>query len=248
MGRRIPRRHIVSVEGQYRALLGAISDAVVVLDAELRIEDVNDRAAGLLGAGGQDLLGHRWFDALDMVGDDGQEDAQVRPPDLTDPAWQEVSQEQVHRVRRGDGQCVAVRCRWTPLDGGSGGVHGYVLTMRDVAGARTASVATPEQRTLARRAAGLTPREHEVLELLADGRDAVEIARRLDLSLHSVRGHIKSLLRKLRVHSQLQAVVVAARLGIVDVFPPGPTEPTTPNAGRRMEDAELAAPNVTAPS
>jgi DNA-binding CsgD family transcriptional regulator len=79
-----------------------------------------------------------------------------------------------------------------------------------------------EQRDLARTAAGLTPREVEVLELLADGQDAVEIARRLDLSLHSVRGHIKSLLRKLRVHSQLQAVVVAARRGIVDVF----AEPT----------------------
>jgi DNA-binding CsgD family transcriptional regulator len=75
----------------------------------------------------------------------------------------------------------------------------------------------PQQRRQARTAAGLTPREHEVLERLADGQDAMEIARELGLSVYSVRGHIKSLMRKLKVHSQLQAVVVAARRGIVDV-------------------------------
>jgi two-component system response regulator DesR len=75
----------------------------------------------------------------------------------------------------------------------------------------------PQQRRQARTAAGLTPREHEVLERLADGQDAMEIARSLALSVYSVRGHIKSLMRKLGVHTQLQAVVVAARRGIVDL-------------------------------
>jgi DNA-binding CsgD family transcriptional regulator len=100
-------------------------------------------------------------------------------------------------------------------------------------GARRGSGALfPQQRRQARTAAGLTPREHEVLERLADGRDATQIARELELSVYSVRGHIKSLMRKLDVHSQLQAVVVGARRGIVDVVgerrvPAGP--PTGPD-------------------
>jgi DNA-binding CsgD family transcriptional regulator len=86
----------------------------------------------------------------------------------------------------------------------------------------------PQQPGRARTAAGLTPREHEVLERLAAGEDAAQIARELALSVYSVRGHIKSLLRKLGVHSQLQAVVVATRRGIVDLAATG-TAGTAPD-------------------
>lgn len=61
----------------------------------------------------------------------------------------------------------------------------------------------------------LTPREHEVLALLADALDAQAIARRLGVSIHTVRGYLKSLLAKLEAHSQLEAVVRAKRLGLL---------------------------------
>ncbi len=63
--------------------------------------------------------------------------------------------------------------------------------------------------------ASLTDRETEVLALLSEGRDPQAIARRLGISLHTCRGHVKSILAKLEAHSQLEAVVKAMRLGIV---------------------------------
>lgn len=58
-----------------------------------------------------------------------------------------------------------------------------------------------------------TTRERQVLHLLAEGRDASTIANGLGISLGTCRSHIKSILRKLNAHSQLQAVTKARRLG-----------------------------------
>ncbi|NUR16652.1 MAG: response regulator transcription factor [Dermatophilaceae bacterium] len=63
----------------------------------------------------------------------------------------------------------------------------------------------------------LTSREAEVLGLLAEGRDAAEIARSLGIAVLTSRGHIKSVLAKLGAHSQLEAVVTASRLGMVSL-------------------------------
>lgn len=59
----------------------------------------------------------------------------------------------------------------------------------------------------------LTRRERQILGALADGHRPAAIARRLFVSLHTVRTHIRSLLGKLEVHSQLEAVVAAGRAG-----------------------------------
>lgn len=64
---------------------------------------------------------------------------------------------------------------------------------------------------------GLTPRELEVLQLLGQGRDPRTISKELGVSLHTCRGYVKSILAKLDAHSQLEAVVVATRLGLVSV-------------------------------
>ncbi len=64
-------------------------------------------------------------------------------------------------------------------------------------------------------AAHLTPREREVLALLAEGASAAEIQKRLSISRSTVRTHIHSILTKLQVRSGLQAAALAAGLGIV---------------------------------
>jgi DNA-binding NarL/FixJ family response regulator len=58
----------------------------------------------------------------------------------------------------------------------------------------------------------LTTREWEIVELLAAGASTRDIAERLVLSLTTVYSHVKSLLRKLGVHSRREAVVAAHRL------------------------------------
>jgi DNA-binding NarL/FixJ family response regulator len=65
----------------------------------------------------------------------------------------------------------------------------------------------------------LSPREREVIALLAQGLDTRGVARVLGLSAYTVRGHIKSILAKLGAHSQLEAVIAAAHEGIVLLEP-----------------------------
>ena len=63
--------------------------------------------------------------------------------------------------------------------------------------------------------ARLTVREQEVLALMGEGLDPKAIAERLVVSLHTARGHVKSVMTKLGAHSQLEAVVVATRSGLI---------------------------------
>src|SRR3954451_17285904 len=57
----------------------------------------------------------------------------------------------------------------------------------------------------------LTPREAEVLDLLAEGASTAEIAHALSLSTATVRTHVKHVLRKLGVHTRADAVAAARR-------------------------------------
>jgi len=61
----------------------------------------------------------------------------------------------------------------------------------------------------------LSPRQRQVLTLLADGLGPPAIARRLGLSLPTVRNHVAAVLHRLECHSQLEAVAAARRLGLV---------------------------------
>ena len=77
---------------------------------------------------------------------------------------------------------------------------------------------TREQEHDARQATEkLTPREREVLQALAEGLDNQGVAERLHLSPRTVRNHMSSILTKLGVHSQLQAVVFAVRHGVIEI-------------------------------
>lgn len=63
----------------------------------------------------------------------------------------------------------------------------------------------------------LSPREHEVLVLLAEGKHVGDIAAQLGLSMHTARDYVKTLLRKTGARSQLEAVTLAAHEGVVRV-------------------------------
>jgi DNA-binding NarL/FixJ family response regulator len=66
---------------------------------------------------------------------------------------------------------------------------------------------------------GLTPREREVLQLLADGYTPAEISQRLFISRRTVGTHVENLFRKLGVRSRAQAIALAYRNGFVAMDP-----------------------------
>jgi two-component system nitrate/nitrite response regulator NarL len=63
----------------------------------------------------------------------------------------------------------------------------------------------------------LTPREKEVLQALAEGLESKEIAEKLNVTVETERTHIVNILHKLGVHSRLQALIFAARHGVVQI-------------------------------
>jgi DNA-binding NarL/FixJ family response regulator len=67
-------------------------------------------------------------------------------------------------------------------------------------------------------AALLSPREREVLELLAAGASNQAIAGSLSVTVNTVRNHVQSVLTKLGAHSKLEAVSLGVREGII-AFP-----------------------------
>jgi DNA-binding CsgD family transcriptional regulator len=64
----------------------------------------------------------------------------------------------------------------------------------------------------------LSHRERGIVALLADGYAALNIAARLGLSHATIRNHIQNILRKLGVHSQVEAVSLSLRRGWVGRF------------------------------
>ena len=72
---------------------------------------------------------------------------------------------------------------------------------------------TPNAR--AQSSLGITAREREVLQLLADGRSNKEIAARLGLSPNTVKTHVARLFEKLRVARRTEAISLARELGLV---------------------------------
>lgn len=62
----------------------------------------------------------------------------------------------------------------------------------------------------------LTPREREILCLLADGQSNKVIARNLGISDGTVKLHVKSILRKLKIHSRVEAAVIAVEQKFCD--------------------------------
>ncbi len=57
----------------------------------------------------------------------------------------------------------------------------------------------------------LTPRENQILSLLAEGQSNKVIARNLGISDGTVKLHVKSILRKLDIHSRVEAAVIAVK-------------------------------------
>jgi two-component system nitrate/nitrite response regulator NarL len=107
------------------------------------------------------------------------------------------------------------------LDALKAGASGYLLKDMEPDGLVAALVAPPLTSVLVRFVKGdmtvsqskgpfseLTPRESEILELMAEGQGNKLIARNLGISDGTVKLHVKAVLRKLNVHSRVEAAVM----------------------------------------
>lgn len=65
--------------------------------------------------------------------------------------------------------------------------------------------------------AAFTPRELDILHLLAEGLDTAAMSDRLGIAPHTVEWHVRHVIEKLQVHSKLQAVISAARQGLIEL-------------------------------
>ncbi len=65
--------------------------------------------------------------------------------------------------------------------------------------------------------AEFTPRELDILQLLAEGLDTTAMSKHLGIARHTIEWHVRHVLEKLQVHSKLQAVISAARKGLIEL-------------------------------
>jgi PAS domain S-box-containing protein len=68
----------------------------------------------------------------------------------------------------------------------------------------------------------LTPRQRETLELIAAGLSTAEVARKLGLSRETVRNHLRNAFSELGVHTRVEAIVEARRVGLLAAPALGP--------------------------
>jgi two-component system response regulator DevR len=103
----------------------------------------------------------------------------------------------------------------TPLHELVVAVHRVLADVALFAPGMLRAVAEHLRRVEARDTQELSPREREVLHLLAAGTSTQEMADQLFLSTHTIRNHVRNLSAKLGAHSKLEAVAIASRAGLL---------------------------------
>jgi DNA-binding CsgD family transcriptional regulator len=191
----------------FRSIFHSAPEAIAMLDASMRVVVWNAAAAALTGHHAADILGRSCrvdgnlitLDLATTPDGDG-----VRAPRSQPSSSGQFS------MRTADRALGPLPATVIPLQ-----YDGSVLLMlprpADEAGRAALRRRPPKRAAGGTRAAPavrrLTEREHEILKLMAAGKTAKAIAAELALSLPTVRSHTQHILRKLGVHSALEAVV-----------------------------------------
>lgn len=205
-----------AAEARYRALFDSLPQGVLMLAHDGSVESVNVTAERLLGRSAAGLIGRPLPAALN--------------PEGLSTTGENLREQVVAWTDRNSGEERLLSVRWQPLRR-----HGERASLSTAVLLSPADVASPVPivpivptvptgqapggPVAAGPRVGLTPREREVLTLLADGYDVRQIATRLQVQVSTVRGYVKSLLGKFGVHSQLQVVVLAGRAGLIGGAP-----------------------------
>ena len=201
-GRPLRAVHARASEDEQLGLLYRASlDALLVVDDARRIVRVNDAAERLYRLPADEIIGRQ----LD----------EFSPPEhfgiLVD-LWSQFEsdgvQEGHYEVLRGDGSRTMVEYR-AIRDFGRGQ---HLIAVRQIAG----SGGLKAQLWARRAQMGLSPRELQVLQHVAEGRSAPEIADELFVSPGTVKTHLKNIYGKLGARDRASAVALALRRGLIE--------------------------------
>jgi len=112
------------------------------------------------------------------------------------------------RALKADGEYATLRGRWSVVHARDGSKVVVVLNLGETSDPQNPAGESGPATTL-------TPRQLDVLRLLALGRSTNQIAAELALSPTTIRNHVANLLAALDAHSRLQAVAIARQTGLL---------------------------------
>ncbi len=209
------------------------SDGVVAVNGDQRIVLWNGGAYGLLGYKPEDVLGRYCYEVLGGRDESGRIFCQAHCRNIMAVRRQELEGSHDLLVRTKDGQDIWVNVSTIRVPSRRKDLCVLVHLFRDasrqkemerfveqfrskvaslsVSGGLGATASTPTFLPVQT----MTPREQEVLRLLASGASTEAIARKLGISPATARNHIHKVLEKLGVHSRLEAVTLALRNGVI---------------------------------
>ena len=173
-------------------------DPLFVVDEQLRIVAWNAAVEELTGVSAGAAVGNACWSVLGGLAEDGAVVCHAGCALAREAFKRRVASSQSLFVRTTSGRR---RVTVSTITAGAAGSPYLVHLLRSVPAARPVPRAPEVQQ--------LTPREHEVLDLLGAGEDARQIAATLGITVATARTHIRHILRTLGVHTQLAAVVRA---------------------------------------
>lgn len=207
-------QHLMDLASAWTDVFDLLSEGVVVIDEAGMTMAANAAAADFLGVPLADLPGSLARAQVVVVDEHDVPIPRERLPSSRAFATGKAQEEDL-AYRRRDGTIRWLHARVVPLLRPSAQKPDRVVILLDDA---VKTSPTPPSRALRDAAETvLTQREREILQLLASGYDVNRAAAKLAISVHTARGHIKQLMRKLDARSQLQAVVFAARAGLIRI-------------------------------
>lgn len=200
--RRVVDRRVARLAEMWRDISDIVREGIVVVDGTGTVVAANRRASSLLGV--PELPGVHVDRVLHLARHRGGR----RPGGHT---VRDVAA--AGGVAAAHGTALRLQTALIPLlAGDDGSSAGLTVLLLEDAGGGFAPLAEPgpthEQ---------LSPREVEVLCLLAEGLDVRAASTKLGISINTTRNYVKSILRKLDARTQLQAVLLAIRSGLIEL-------------------------------
>jgi PAS domain S-box-containing protein len=195
-------------------VLDQVDLAVIATDADGVVTTWNSRAQALYGWRRDEAVGRHVLELT--VPDESRRTAE----EIVQALQRGSSWRGTFRLRRKDGTRFTAFVKDAPIvddDGRLVGIVGVSIEIGDPELAEAVRSARGDGAQSARRTRALSPREREVLALLARGLTGEQIAERLVLSPETVRTHIRNAREKLGASTRVEAVTMALITREIDV-------------------------------